>query len=348
MIKVVCEKNLGQREKVMDHTKWTLSKRFTAIAFILFTLGAIISHFHKNHTHVVVAEKKGIVVIQPTPPPHTPTPLTKTVAFKTATIYHSLAAAEKNAGLTKKMDVQLNKMFANQNIAHDIHPGDRLEVLYHEYFIGDQKDHPGHIIAAKIVGKKDDVSVIRFDAPNHHVGYYKANGQGIMPAFLRVPVHYVRIGSYFTYHRLDPILHEVRPHLGVDFDAPEGTPVKAIGDGIVVFCKQMRGYGNVLMIQYNRTYKTLYAHLEKFARPIKPHEYVRKGEVVGYVGETGWATGPHLHFAVYKNGVPVNPLTVKFPSSASVPERYRHAFFDKEDQWFNEMKLFEQARMAKK
>src|SRR3990167_2142520 len=202
MIKVVCEKNLGQREKVMDHTKWTLSKRFTAIAFILFTLGAIISHFHKNHTHVVVAEKKGIVVIQPTPPPHTPTPLTKTVAFKTATIYHSLAAAEKNAGLTKKMDVQLNKMFANQNIAHDIHPGDRLEVLYHEYFIGDQKDHPGHIVAAKIVDSHHkDLSMIRFTTPSNKPSYYTANGQSTKPSYLTTPVHYNRIASGFSYNR---------------------------------------------------------------------------------------------------------------------------------------------------
>ena len=112
----------------------------------------------------------------------------------------------------------------------------------------------------------------------------------------------------------------------------------------ILFSKQIRGYGNVVMIRYSKTYKTMYAHLEKFAVHVHANEPVKKGQVVGYVGSTGWATGPHLHYAVYKNGVAVNPLTVQFPAGNSIPARYRQDFEYKETHWFNEMKLFEAAQ----
>jgi len=275
-------------------------------------------------------------------------PVTKTIQFKSSVIHNSLPQAEKAAGLPLDLQHQLNTMFANGNISNEIRPGDRLEVLYHEYFVNDEKDHPGHIIAAEITNGKQHYRVVRYTAPDDKTGVYKANGDGTMPEFLKIPLHYVRIGSRFNYHRYDPILHRVQPHLGVDFDAPMGTPVRAIGNGVITFCSQMRGYGNVLIVRYNKTYKSLYAHLEKFASVIKPHEYVKKGEIIGYVGMTGWTTGPHLHFAIYKNGVAVNPLTVHFPHESPLPKQYRHAFFNKEDHWFHEMHLFEKAKLAEK
>lgn len=273
-------------------------------------------------------------------------PVTKTLRFKSTIIHHSLEQAEKSTGLPIHLEHELNAMFANDNVARMIHPGDRLAVLYHEYFVNDQEDHPGNIVAAEITDGQKHYRIVRYTTPNHETGYYKPDGEGTKPEFLKVPLHYERIGSRFNYHRFDPVLHRVHPHLGVDFDAPMGTPVKAIGDGIVVMCKQMRGYGNVLMIRYNQTYKTLYAHLEKFARTIKPNEHVKKGEVVGYVGTTGWTTGPHLHFSLYKNGVAINPLTVQFPRGSSLPKKYHQAFVYKTDHWFSEMNLFEDAATA--
>ncbi|OGT44214.1 MAG: hypothetical protein A3F13_05715 [Gammaproteobacteria bacterium RIFCSPHIGHO2_12_FULL_40_19] len=272
--------------------------------------------------------------------------ITKALRFKSTVIHHSLEQAEKSTGLPSHLEHELNAMFANGGIAHNIHPGDRLAVLYHEYFVNDQADHPGNIVAAEITHGQKHYRIVRYTTPNHETGYYKPNGEGTKPEFLKAPLHYERIGSRFNYHRYDPVLHRVHPHLGVDFDAPKGTPVKAIGDGIVVMCKQMRGYGNVLMIRYNQTYKTLYAHLEKFASQIKPNERVKKGEVVGYVGMTGWSTGPHLHFSLFKNGVAVNPLTVQFPQGSPLPEKYRQAFDYKRDRWFSEMNLFETAALA--
>jgi murein DD-endopeptidase MepM/ murein hydrolase activator NlpD len=274
--------------------------------------------------------------------------VTKTLRFKSAVIHRSLSQAEAAAGLTANMDRELNAMFAQEGIARNIRPGDRLEVLYHEYFVNDERNHPGNIVAAEITNGKTRYRVVRFTNPDDHTGYYLPNGVSTKPSFLSVPLHYVRIGSHFSYDRFDPILHRVQPHLGVDFDAPMGTPVKALSNGVVVFRKQIRGYGNTVMIQYNKTYKSFYAHLEKFARNLKPNEHVKKGQVIGYVGMTGWSTGPHLHFAVYKNGVAVNPLTVKFPHTAHVPGEFRHDFYDKTDHWFYEMHMLEAAKMAGK
>lgn len=275
-------------------------------------------------------------------------PMTKILEFKSSTIHHSLFQAEGATRLPLNLQHQLNMMFSNSKIIHNIQPGDRLEVLYHEYFVNDEKDKSGHIVAAEITNGKQHYRVVRYTAPDDKTGYYKANGEGTLPKFMRIPLHYVRIGSRFNYHRYDPILHRVQPHLGVDFDAPMGTPVHAIGNGVVVFCGQMRGYGNVLIVKYGNIYKSLYAHLEKFAHSIKDDERVKKGETIGYVGMTGWTTGPHLHFAVFKNGVAVNPLTVQFPHESPIPEQYRHAFFDKTDHWFHEMKMYEHVKLASK
>ncbi|MCX7120685.1 MAG: M23 family metallopeptidase [Gammaproteobacteria bacterium] len=274
-------------------------------------------------------------------------PITKALRFKTSIIHHSLAQAEKSAGLPADLQHELNAMFASNGISHEVRPGDRLNVLYHQYFAGDQKDHPGNIVAAEIVDGHNHYRMVRF-TEGHHAGYFTPSGQGTKPLFLSSPLNYRRIGSYFSYDRFDPIAHRVQPHLGVDYDAPIGTPVKALSNGIVVFCKKMNGYGNVIMVRYNNTYKSFYAHLGRFAAHLRPNEVVKKGEVIGYVGMTGWTTGPHLHFSVYKDGKAVNPLTVKFPHTSPIEEKYRRAFYYKENHWFNEMNLFETAHDAAK
>lgn len=266
-------------------------------------------------------------------------PVTKTVAFSSSIVHGTLTNTTKATGLPVELQKQVDAMLSR----YAVHPGDRLEVLYHEYFVGDQKDRPGNVIAAEIIDGKNKYRMVRFKE-NNRTGYYTPNGSSTDPQFLISPLNYQRIGSQFSYDRLDPFTHRVQPHLGVDYDAPAGTPVKALGNGIIVFCKRMNGYGNVIMVRYNKTYKSFYAHLEKFSHNLHPNEPVEKGQVIGYVGTTGWSTGPHLHFAIYKNGVPVNPLTIKFPFSAPIEEKYRHQFFYDENRWFNEMTLFADAK----
>lgn len=347
----------------MDNTKWTsrLSTkraRYALIATTTLLTVTIISHFCVNHTQTTtekIAPQDAWQQTIPLPKESTPkgilhtapskseTVVTKTLRFRSSIIHHSIEGAARAAGLPEHMAHEVFAMFSANGIAQEIHPGDRLNILYHEYFVGNQKNHPGNVVAAEIIDGKHDYRMVRFTAPNNQTGFYTPNGNDTKPLFLRIPLHYERIGSRFTYHRMDPVLHKIRPHLGVDFDAPIGTPVKAIGNGIVVFCKQMRGYGNVLMIRYGNTYKSLYAHLEKFASYVKPNERVKKGEIVGYVGKTGWTTGPHLHFAIYKNGVAVNPLTVQFPHGSFIPAKYRSDFLYKEHRWFSQMQLYESA-----
>ncbi len=338
----------------MDCTKRT-SKKYLHYTIILITACAIISHFFKNHTQLTLQKRVPLPaevstrIITPIKTSQTKKQtVTKTLRFKSTVIHHSLLRAEESEGLPPHLRDELNHMIASDDITGAIRPGDRLEVLYHEYFVNDKRNHPGNVVAAEIVNGKKHYKIVRFTNPDHKTGFYLPDGMSAKPAFLRDPLHYVRIGSYFSYHRYDPIAHRVQPHLGVDFDAPMGTPVKAISNGYVVFRKQIHGYGNTVMIQYSKAYKSFYAHLEKFARNLRPHEYVKKGQIIGYVGMTGWSTGPHLHYAVYKNGVAVNPLTVKFPHGSPVPGEFRHDFFDKSDHWFHDMRLFEKAKMASK
>src|SRR3989338_2460272 len=277
-------------------------------------------------------------------------PLTETVQFKSSVIHHSLDQAAISAGLTKKMLTQLNTMFARSPIAHQLHPGAHLYVLYHEYFVNDKKDHPGNIIAAEIVNGQQHYQLVRFIAPNHQSGYYTPTGHTVSekPTFLSAPLHYTRVTSKFSYHRMDPVLHRVHPHLGVDYAAPSGTPIRAIGNCVVLFSKRFGGYGNAIMIRYNNTYKTLYGHLEKFAQNVHPFQHVKKGQIVGYVGETGWATGPHLHYEILKNNKPVNPLTIQFPHTQSIPEKYRHLFYNETDHRLAQLNLYINATKTQK
>lgn len=272
-------------------------------------------------------------------------PMIKTIQFKSGVIHHSLTEAAEKAGLTTSMVKQLSTMFAGQiNLSRDVHPGDRFNVLYHEYFINGQKDHPGNIVAAEIIDHEKHYRVVRFVAPHHQNHYYLPNGEAIGSFFLKVPLHYNHVSSGFTYHRFDPYLHEFRSHLGVDYAASPGTPVKAIGNGHVVFSGWMHGYGKSVIIRYGHIYKTLYGHLEKFAIHLRRGEVVKKGQIVGYVGSTGWATGPHLHFELYKNNVPINPVKVKlFKYGSEIPVAYRAQFLAESRRLFSQMTTFENA-----
>ena len=270
--------------------------------------------------------------------------------FKSGVIHHSLAEAAHNAGVTPELFLQMKKMFAGKiNFSRDIQPGDTFKILYQEYFIDGKKNHPGDIVAAEMDTKHHQYRVIRFTAPHHqHTGYYTPNGHAISSLFLKVPIIYKRISSHFNRHRMDPVLHRIHPHLGVDLAAPRGTPIKAIGNGHVILAGWVRGYGNAVIIKYNKTYRTLYGHLEKFAKGLHAKQYVKKGQIVGYVGSTGWSTGPHLHFEIYKNGKPVDPLKLHFPHSPPLPKKYHHAFSAKAQHLLAEMQLFEQTSKAMK
>lgn len=163
--------------------------------------------------------------------------------------------------------------------------------------------------------------------------------------FLRAPLHYKRISSYFSYNRYDPVLHKIRPHLGVDFAAPLGTPIQSIGEGQIIFTGRDGGYGMTIKVRYGHHYLALYGHMLRFAK-LHLNKWVHKGEIIGYVGKSGWSTGPHLHFGFYINGKPQNWLAMKLPKDQSIPRKYEKPFLNTAKQLLAELHLHQDTQLA--
>lgn len=233
--------------------------------------------------------------------------------------------------------------------------GDSIRVLYDELFVDGNRIGIGRIYAAHFYhGRRwlpayyadaetlrpymDSIQQAAVNGKRSVADYYDEQGNSLRKTFLKAPLNYKRISSHFTYARKHPIYHVVRPHTGVDYAAPLGTPVVALGDGVVTMCQFKGGGGNTIKIRHNSTYETAYLHLQKYAKGIKTGVYVKQGDVIGYVGSTGSSTGPHLDFRVWKNGTPVNPLTLESPSAEPVPASIRQAY-DKLAAHYNEILL---------
>ena len=200
-----------------------------------------------------------------------------------------------------------------------LHEGDRFQAIARELVCeGDVIDVQGIDFAVYNRGA-DSLYAIRFDQGDHGNKYWNEKGESMRKAFLKAPLQYSRISSRFTYHRLHPIHGTVRPHTGVDMAAPEGTPVRALGAGTVVRASwDSHGGGNTVYIDHPNRYRTGYLHLRNYASGIKVGKVVEQGEIIGYVGHTGAATGPHLDFRVWKNGTPIDPLKMESPSAEPI------------------------------
>ena len=170
-------------------------------------------------------------------------------------------------------------------------------------------------------------------------GYYNEQGETLRRAFLKAPLNYSRISSRFTHARMHPIHRVVRPHTGVDYAAPMGTPVVSIGDGVVIEKGYKGGGGHTVKIRHNSVYTTAYLHLSKYGPGIQPGSRVSQGQVIGYVGSSGTSTGPHLDFRVWMNGKPINPLTMESPPSAPVDESNRQEFDSIRNIYMPELKI---------
>ncbi len=269
-------------------------------------------------------------------------PMTSSLQFKSAIIEHSLRDAAYRAGLTSTMLAQLEHIFRGSiNFAHDIHKGDQFAILYKEYYIDGKKYHPGNIIAAEFSTHKKKFKAVRFSYPKNHVGYYTLAGRAMQSLFLDYPVHFKYISGHFTYHRFDPYLHKWHTHLGVDFAADRGSAIRSIGNGRIAFIGHDGGYGNCIKINYGRHYEGLYGHMWHFAPNLHLHDYVHKGEIIGYVGSTGWSTGPHLHFSFFINGIPKNWLAFKPPHAESIPRSYLKTFKESANHLINTLSLYQ-------
>lgn len=190
--------------------------------------------------------------------------------------------------------------------------GDSFEAVYDELYVGNKSIGVGKIYGAKFIYHGD--TILAIDFPQDSVdNYWDEQGHNLRKAFLKAPLRFSHITSRFSMRRFHPILHIYRPHTGVDYAAPIGTPVMSIGDGTVIAKGYSVGSGNYVKIRHNSTYTTAYNHFSRFGKDIAVGRRVSQGQIIGYVGKTGYATGPHLDFRVWKNGSPVNPLTVKSP-----------------------------------
>lgn len=209
-----------------------------------------------------------------------------------------------------------------------LQPGDSVSMYFEEYYVDTLRYGVGRIYAANFYHGKQWQEAFFYNRENIS-NYFDGNGNSLRKAFLKAPLNYRRISSTFTYARKHPVYKIVRPHTGVDYAAPIGTPVVAIGDGIVTFKAYKGGGGNTIKIKHNSTYTTAYLHLSKYAKNLKVGQHVKQGEVIGYVGSTGASTGPHLDFRVWKNGVPIDPLKMVSPPAEPIPAKLKDNFATK-------------------
>jgi murein DD-endopeptidase MepM/ murein hydrolase activator NlpD len=269
-------------------------------------------------------------------------PLEKQLAFGKGEIRDSLFLAGKRAGLDYNVLAQMIDIFRwNIDFAFDLKPDDTFRVLYEEKCLEGARIQTGNILAAEITSGGRTHQAIRYTDKSGHAGYFSPDGYGMHQAFLRTPVNFTRISSHFG-SRNHPILHKLRQHRGVDYSAPHGTPVQATGDGKVIFLGKRGGYGNVIELQHGSGYSTLYAHLSRFPKGLRTGLEVKQGQVIGFVGRTGLATGDHLHYEFRINGIHRNPLTVRLPQKRLAPEIIKHHFLAHAKQMLRLLDVHEQ------
>ena len=248
------------------------------------------------------------------------------LSYAAANIGGSLYTAASKHGVSYAVAAQLANIFSNKADFRKMQRGDRFAVLYKEYTVNGKKIRKDEVVAAEITHKKKTHRMVGFADQNGDINYYTPEGYNNKPPFMRYPLVYKRIGSRFNPRRLHPILSIVRPHWGVDFVAPLGTPIQAASNGKITFAGFRNGHGRTVVIK-NGIYKTLYAHLSRFAGNIRSGGYVKQGQVIGYVGKSGLATGPHLHYEFLVNGVHQDPLKVKLPDGEMIAPKHRKQFF---------------------
>ena len=249
------------------------------------------------------------------------------VATAAGVIDSSLFEAGQRAGLSDNIIMQMAEIFGwDVDFVLDIRPGDSFALIFEEQYKDEEKIGEGPILAAEFTNRGRQVRAVRYVDPAGGADYFSADGRSMRKAFLRTPVNFTRISSRFSFSRRHPILHKMRAHRGVDYAAPTGTKVKASGDGRVVFAGSKGGYGRTVILQHGSAYTTVYAHLSRFAKGVRSGRRVQQGQTIGYVGSTGLATGPHLHYEFRVRGAHRDPLKVELPEAAPLAEEYMADF----------------------
>jgi murein DD-endopeptidase MepM/ murein hydrolase activator NlpD len=272
---------------------------------------------------------------------------TPQIASASGTIHTSLFIDGKNAGLSDKTIMQLTDIFAwDVDFAHSIRNGDKFAVIYEKLYIDGQLIGMGNILAAEFLNRGHRFRSIRYKDPSGKVNYYSPEGNSMRKEFLRTPIDFARISSHFNLRRKHPVLNRIRAHKGVDYAASRGTPIKSTGDGKITFRGRKGGYGNVIIIQHGQGYSTLYAHMSKFKKGLHVGSHIHQGQVIGFVGKTGLASGNHLHYEFRVNGVHRNPLTVKLPNASPIKAKYKEDFLAKSRLLLSQLERLDSTEVA--
>lgn len=259
--------------------------------------------------------------------------VTKTTSgFINSSLYNSLI----RNGNSPKLAVKLLEIYAWQIDFLDIKKGDNFKIVYDELYVNDEFVGIGEIKASSFNHMGSNYFAFQHKQDSI-TEYYDEKGNSLRKAFLKAPLSYRRISSKFSRNRMHPILKRRMPHLGIDYAASKGTPVYSIGDGKVIKANYAGAAGNYVKIKHNGEYTTGYMHLLKFENGIRPGTYVKQGQLIGYVGSTGRSTGPHLDFRIWKNGVAIDPLSLKPPSAKPIDTKYKDNYFEKIKAYKNEL-----------
>lgn len=259
----------------------------------------------------------------------------------------SLFESAASAGLPDRLIMNLAGIFAwDIDFVLDIRSNDNYYILFEEIYQDGKFVSDGEIIAAEFNNNGRTFQAIRYVDADGRSDYFTPDGDNVRKAFVRAPVDFTRISSSFNPRRRHPVLNTIRAHRGVDYAAPKGTPIKAAGDGKVIFRGRKGGYGNAVILQHGGNITTLYAHMSRFADSAKISRRVRQGQTIGYVGSTGLATAAHLHYEYRLNGVHRNPRTVELPQAEPIRKEYRQDFLSQSEPILNELLRFKRTQIA--
>ncbi|HEY5682281.1 MAG TPA: peptidoglycan DD-metalloendopeptidase family protein, partial [Sulfuricaulis sp.] len=256
------------------------------------------------------------------------------VAHVSGTIASSLFEDGQEAGLSDTLIMKLVEIFGwDVDFALDLRRGDSFSIIHEEKFWQGQKVSDGTILAAEFINQGQVFRAIAFRDANGYISYYTPDGTSVRRPFLRTPVEFSRITSRFTNRRYHPVLKTWRVHKGVDYAAPTGTPVRATASGRILAIGWNGGYGKRIVIRHNATYSTIYAHLSRFRADLRVGSFVDQGQTIGFVGATGLANGPHLHYEFQVNGAHRNPLTYKFSGGGKIASQNHDEFMQIANRW---------------
>jgi murein DD-endopeptidase MepM/ murein hydrolase activator NlpD len=267
--------------------------------------------------------------------------------LKSVTIVNSLFGATDAAGIPDQIALQLAEIFSGDiDFNEDLWPDDKFNVIYEAYYNAGELIKTGNVLAVEFTNKGKVYQAVRFGGAEGKFAYYTPEGKALHKSFLRSPVEFSRISSTFSKGRFHPILQRMRAHQGVDFAAPQGTRVKASGEGVVDFVGKKGGYGNVIVLKHKNGFSTVYGHLSAFAKGLRKGLKVAQSDIIGYVGMSGLATGPHLHYEFLVGKVHHDPLKVVLPTSIPIEEKDRPVFSALSLDYMAQINMLNRSQMA--